>query len=52
MENFKQFSNQESVAFLSKIKRQALYIGQMRHNGKLKKLLGELGKASAYAIHR
>ena len=52
MKNFKQFSKQESIAFLSKTKRQVLYIGQMRHNGKLKKMLEELGKASAYAIHR
>ncbi len=52
MENFKQFSNQESVAFLSKIKRQALYIGQLKHNGKLKKMLEEVGKAASYAIHR
>jgi len=49
---FKQFNKQESVAFLSKTKRQVLYIGQLRHNGKLKKMLEEVGKAASYAIHR
>ncbi len=52
MKTFKEFSRQESIAFLPKIKRQALFIGQLRHNGKLKKMLEELGKSASYAIHR